>query len=198
MALEDILVAIRAETDDEIARIRAESDAAVATIAARAREEAADVERTAAASMGDQAAHERERITNRARLEADRDLRAATEEIYLGLRSEVASRLAFARESPGYPALVSRLLDECRSILPGARTVRVDPDDEKLTRGILKAAGCDGFVVDPGLASLGGVELVTGDGRRVDNTLDSRMERGERHLRSLALEMMPELRGGTE
>lgn len=197
MALEDILDAIRAETDGEIARIRVESDAAVATIAARAREEAADVERTAAASMDDQAAHERERITNRARLEADRDLRAATEEIYLGLRSEVASRLGFARESPGYPALVSRLFDECRSILPEARTIRVDPDDEDVARGILEAGGSDGFVVDPSLASLGGVELVTGDGRRVDNTLDSRMERGERHLRSLALEMMPELRGGS-
>lgn len=198
MALEDILVAIRAETDGEIARIRAESDAAVATIAGRAREEAAAVERTAATSMGDLATHERERITNRARLEADRGLRAATEEIYLGLRSEVASRLAFARDSPGYPALVSKLFDECRSILPGARTVRVDPDDEDVMRGILTAAGCDGFVVDPSLASLGGVELVTGDGRRVDNTLDSRMERGERHLRSLALEMIPELRGGSE
>ena len=197
MALEDILDAIRAETDGEIARIRVESDAAVATIAARAREEAADVERIAAASMSDQTAHERERITNRARLEADRVLRAATEEIYLGLQSEVASRLAFARESPGYPALVSRLFSECRSILPGARTIRVDPDDEDVMRGILEAAACDGFVVDPSLASLGGVELVTGDGRRVDNTLDSWMERGERHLRSLALEMMPELRGGS-
>lgn len=180
----------------EIGRIRSETAEAAAAALETGRSEAASLEETAAASLDDEAAQQRARIANRAHLAVERRLRAAAEEIYVEMRDEVSRRLATVRGSPGYQDLFDRLFDECRAVLPDARIVRVDPADQDVARRMLANLDLDGFSIDPGLVSMGGVELATEDRRRcVRNTLEARTERGDRALRSLAATMVPALQG---
>ena len=196
MALGDILAAIRSEADAEISRIRAETADQVAAILDRARAEAKSAEEAATASLDDDAAQQRARIVNRADLVVERRLRAAAEEIYVEMRDEVSLRLAQERDAPDYQDLFRRLFDECRAVFPDARIVRVDPADEDLAFRMLAEIEVEGFSIDPSLASMGGLELVTEDRRRsVRNTLEARTERADRLLRSLAGTMVPALYG---
>lgn len=198
MALEDILAAISAESDAEIARIGGESAEEIAAVLDRGRAEASAVEEEAARSLEEDAVQERERIVNRARLQVERRLRAAIEDVYLGLRREAGARLAEVRDSPRYPELFRRLFDECRAILPDASTLLVDPADLDLVRDLQGKIDLDGFTIDPTLSSLGGLEFFTEDRRRgVRNTLESRLKRADPHLRSVAVSTIPALRGGT-
>lgn len=196
MALGDILAAISADSESEIARVGAESAEEVAVVLERGRTRAAAVEDEAARSLDHEAAEEHERIVNRARLQVERRVRAMVEEIYCELRTEAKARLARARDDPGYPKLLRQLFDECRAIVPDARTVIVDPRDRELVRAMLSDVGVDEFRVDPTLETSGGLEIFTEDRRRgVRNTLESRLDRADRHLRSVAAASIPALRG---
>lgn len=196
MALEDILVAIRGEAETEIGRIGTEAGGEVTAILDGGCAEAKAVEEAAAVSLDDDAAQHRARIVNRAHLVVERRERAAAEDVYVELREEVAFRLARRRDEPGYQDLFLRLFEECRAVLPDARIVRVDPADQDVAGRMVADGAFDGFSIDPSLASIGGLELVTEDGRRcVRNTLEARFERADRPLRSLAATMVPALRG---
>lgn len=197
MAVEHILAAIRSEADAEISRIRAESADAVAAILDGAREEAKSIRETAAASLDDEAARQRARVVNRARLVAERRLRAVAEEIYGELHDDVILRLAGRRDALDYPELFGRLFEECRAVLPDARVLRTDPADEDIAARTLAGIEVEGFSIDPGISTTGGLELVTEDRRRsVRNTFEARLERGDRPLRALAATMVPALHGG--
>ena len=96
--------------------------------------------------------------------------------------------------------MFATLFDECRAVLPEARVIRIDPADRDLARTVATAAGddgfADGFVIDPVLTTSGGLQLATEDGRRqVGNTFESRFERADRPLRSLAASIVPALGG---
>ena len=196
MALADILAAIEAEADEEIARAADEAAVQVELIRREARDEAHAVEQDASIALDDEAARARAQIVNRARLVVDRRVSAAVEEIYQEIRAEVERRLAEVRGGPDYPDLFVRLFHECRAVLPDGRIVRVDPADESLCRRVLATAVSDGFSVTATLRSVGGLELATTDGRRsVQNTLESRTWRADRALRSLAAAEVPSLAG---
>lgn len=197
MAVDDILAAIRAETDAEIERVRARAAGEVETILARGRDEAAAAEERTAAARDAAATRDAERIVNRARLTADRRLWAAAEEIYQDLVGEVRVRLAALWGTLRYRDLFGRLLDECLAVLPDASPVLVDPQDEALVRGLPVVAGSGGTTVEASLRTMGGLEVATDDGRFVRNTFESRLERADIHLRLLAAVTMPALRGGT-
>lgn len=198
MALEDILAAISAESETRIARVGAESAEEVAGILERGRARAAAVESEAARALDHEAAEERERIVNRARLQVERHVRGVVEEIYRELREEAAARLTRVRDDPSYPTLFRQLFDECRSIVPDARTLIVDPRDRGLVQRMLADVGVDDFEIDPKLSTLGGLEIFTEDRRRgVRNTLESRLDRADRHLRSVAAASIPAVRGET-
>lgn len=197
MALEDILDAIRSEADAEIDRIRAESADAITAVLDEGLTEAKSVEEAASASLDEQAAQQRARIVNRAHLVVERRLRTAADEVYEELLTEVVQRLARQRDSPDYVVLFRRLFDECREVLPDARILRVDPADEDLANHMLAEVGIDSFSIDPSLDSAGGLELLTDDRRRcVRNTLEARIDRADRVLRSLAATKVPALYGG--
>ena len=198
MALEDILAAISAESDSEIARVGAESAEEVSVVLERGRDRGAAVEQEAARALDHEAAEEHERIVNRARLQVERRVRAVVEEIYRELRTEARARLARVRDDPSYPTLFRQLFYECRAVVPDARTVIVDPRDRELVRATLADVEVDEFRVDPTLSTSGGLEIFTEDRRRgVRNTLESRLDRADRHLRSVAAASIPALRGET-
>lgn len=196
MALDDILAAITAEADAEITRVDQAAREKVEAIRRRAEEEANRAEAAASSVLDDDAKRARAQVVNRARLAVERRVSATAEEIYQELMEEVEQRLAGVRSRPDYPELFRRLFDECRAILDDGRLIRIDPADEALARTVLEQAGSDGFVVDSGLASAGGLELATADGRRrVQNTFESRTWRADRALRSLAATLVPPLGG---
>lgn len=197
MALPDILAAIDAEADEEIARVAAEAEEQVREIRRQSRDEAMQAERDASNALGDEPDRRRAQIVNRARLVVERRISAAVEDLYQEMMAEVGRRLGAVRRRPEYPDLFHRLFDECRAVLPDGRVVRVDPDDEVLCRDVLASTAGDGFIIDATLESVGGLELTTTDGRRsVQNTFESRMSRADRALRSLAAARVPALGGG--
>lgn len=198
MAVEDILAAITSEADAEVARIRAESADSVAAVLDAARAEAESIRASTATSRDEEARHQRERLVNRAHLTVERRLRAVAEEVYSDLLDEVKGHLAEQRQSSGYAELFRMLLAECRDALPEARIVLVDPADESLAQQSLDLLELNDFSVDPGLHSVGGLEIATEDRRRrVRNTVEARLDRADRALRSLAGTMVPALHGGT-
>ena len=197
MALADILAAIEAGADEEIARVSAEASEQVERIRRDTRHEARLAGEEASSELDGDAARRRAQIVNRARLVVERRMSAAVEEIYQELKADVGRRLADVRSQHDYPDLFCHLFEECRAVLPDGRVVRVDPADESLCTSVLARLGCEDFVVEATLDSVGGLKLVTTDGRRsVENTLESRTWRAERALRSLAIAEVPPLRGG--
>ena len=195
MALADILAALAAEADEEITRVETEVSEQMEQLRRAIGEDARLAEKEASAELDDDAARQRARIVNRARLVVDRRISAAVEEIYQELEAEVQRKLAEVRRQDDYPELFRQLLEECRSVLSDGRVVRIDPADRALCHSVLERTGGEGFVVDAGLESAGGLELATTDGRRsVRNTFESRMWRADRSLRSIAAAAVPPLR----
>jgi vacuolar-type H+-ATPase subunit E/Vma4 len=197
VALEHILAAIRSEADSEICRIRSESADMVGVILDGARREAKSIREAAAGSLDDEATQERARIVNRSHLVAERRLRAAAEETYLELYEDVILLLARRRDAPDYPELFGRLFEECRAVLPDGRMLRIDPADEEIAARAIARSDDEGYSIDPSIVTMGGLELATEDRRRrVRNTFEARLERGDRPLRALAATMVPALHGG--
>ncbi len=186
MALQDILAAIERDGEREVAATLAEAEREAASILARAREEAsrraAEVEGAAAAELE----AEEERILREARLRATRLLREAREEVYRAALAEARRRLAGVRARPCYPAILRALLEEALAALPEAEVVVADARDAEAFAG---AAG--GRSVRPALETWGGVEVATGDGRLVRNTLEERLARAEPFLRALVASRIP-------
>ena len=196
MAVEDILAAIRSNGDAEINRIRAESGAAVEAIVDEARAQSRTAEQEAASSFDVEAEEQRARIVNRAHLIVDRRLRGTAEDLYGEITAEVTARLSELRGTPQYREVFASLFAECRAVLPEARVIRIDPADVGLAEHLADATGDGGFVLDPSLETIGGLQLATEDGRRqVGNTFESRLERADRALRSLAASVVPALGG---
>ncbi len=189
MALTDILEAIRVETDAEIAAIEAEGEARAAAIAEEGDRAAAAVEAELAATRDEEAATAAKRIRNKAKLEADRQVRASREAIVQRIFADVEQRLVGLRSAPDYGAILVRLAGEAIAVLPNAAVVHIDPRD---------AAHLDARLGRPldvvaDLSTSGGLLVSSPDGRTVHNTVEVRLERAAPHLRRLIAEIVPEL-----
>lgn len=193
MALSDILEAIDADSRETAARIIYEAGGEVDRILTVAREEAAAEEQRLAASLDDQARLERSRVMSRAHLEAARDRRADREGVYRSALEGVRLRIEALRRSPEYRDVLISLIEEAIAVLPEATTVVADPDDVGLVETLVEEWGLN-VRVEARECPLGGV-VVGAKGRSVDNTLNSRLRRADEHLRFIAGELIPSLRG---
>lgn len=196
MALADILEAIRRDTEAEIEAVRAAADREVGAILAAADDEAERVAAAAGHSRDREAESAAARIRNEAALEAERELRAAREATFQQALEQVEARLRRLRSESGYREVQHRLLSEARAVLPQGEVVLVDPADAELTEDLLAAAGAAATRVEASRRCWGGVDLATGDGRLLRNTLEARLERAGTRLRWLAAELISQLRGG--
>jgi V/A-type H+/Na+-transporting ATPase subunit E len=191
MPLDDLLSAMRAAGDEEIARLERDSRLEAAEILHAAERQArsidAQVLRAAQVELDAQLARRR----SRARLEARRALRAAREEAFAELLDDVRVRLAALRESGPYRAVFTELLRESRAALPAGRRLRVDPRDEALAREL----GAE-LELPPVLQTAGGLELETDDGRLLRNTFESRLAAAEPLLRLRLASLAARLNGG--
>lgn len=194
MALEDILATIRTEAEETASDLLAAARAEADQLLERAREEASREERRLAGSLDDRTRQERSRVLSRARLDAARARDLAREEVYQSARERVIRRLEQVRTSPDYEGILAALLEEAIAAMPAIDEVRVDPRDVESMERIVADRGLDVAVV-PEETPLGGV-LAVADRRAVDNTLATRLERADEHLRYIAGELIPTLRGG--
>jgi vacuolar-type H+-ATPase subunit E/Vma4 len=178
MALADLLSAIEADADAERARADDETAAEAAAIVARARDEARALEAELATATERPARAEAERLRALARLDAVAATRSAGEAAFASTLDGIRARLAAVRRTDRYAPLWRALLAESRAALPAARELRVDPRDVGLATPL--AGGLD---VRPTLDTWGGLELASGDGRTIRNTLEERLANAEPLLR---------------
>ena len=194
MALSDILEVIRTQSDDTAEQALDEARIEAKKILDRAAAQSAAEEERLAASLDDQARLVRSQVMSRAHLETTRRRRAARERVFSNAVQAVTERVEDLRRSEQYEEVLASLLDEAIAILPDATTVAVDPADVEMTTSLLSTRTLDA-AIEERACPLGGVVLGRA-GRSVDNTLLTRIDRADEHLRFLAGEMLPELRGG--
>lgn len=194
MPLPEILTAIEDEAAARAAAIAVDARRRSEAVLSAARERAESERRRLAAARDGAAGLASARIVNQARLEADRALHAAQEELYQQAVDQARHRLSSLRETPAYPEVFGVLLAEAQRALPDADTVRIDPRDDDVASSALDPG--HPIVVDRSLTTWGGVQLTTDDGRLVDNTLESRLYRADPALRRLAVSICPELATG--
>jgi vacuolar-type H+-ATPase subunit E/Vma4 len=195
LALDEILETIRAESEKTTSAVLDSADAEASQVIDRATTRAEDERRRLASSLDDRARQERSRIISRAHLETAKQRRAAREEVYQAALEAVRQRLLEIRTSPEYEEILGALLDEAMAVLPGATVVRVDPRDVDVVKGLLASRGLN-LDIDAEEIPLGGLKLIT-EGRDVDNSLAARLRRADTHLRYIAGELVPALRGAT-
>ncbi len=185
MSLEDILAAIRADTDAEVAAVLARARDEVSAIEERARRdgerEAADIVRVA----GEAASGEADRIVIRARSDVRRLVADAVETEYRVTLDRLGEELDRIRSTPRYREVLGMLLQEALERLPEASVVLVDPRDASLVTELL-GDGDSLPRIDASLVTMGGVSVATDDGRRVRNTFEVRTQRADGVLRTIA------------
>lgn len=195
MALEEILEAIAAEADDEVRQILADAEQRAHAIVAEANTEAAAEAERLSHSKDDAAEVTARRITSRAHLDAARARRAARESIYDDALRRAREGLEEVRATPGYDDMLRRLIAEALGVVPDAQLAQVDESDVDAARHHLAEAGSSARV-EAAPVPWGGV-ILTADGCVVHNDLESRLRRANQHLRFIAGDMLPALRGGS-
>lgn len=193
MALDDILESIRREAEAEADDIRTSARARADDLLREARSDATAREEHLAHGGDDRIRVTRRRTASLAHLDAARLRRTAREAVYQRVLEGVRTRLHAIREEAGYEDVLARLLDECTAALPDPEIVRVDVGDADLVRRLLAARGIDATIAELD-SGWGGITLER-DGRRVRNDLEARLHRADGHLRFVAGEIHPPLRG---
>ena len=187
MALHDLLSAMRAEADEEIARLERDSRDEAARILAGAEREARALEDERLGHARAELDAELARRRALAGLDAARVLDRGREELFGELLDELRERVAALRGSEGYRALFAELLRESVTELPTGRHLRVDPRDAALARELAaeltRRLNTRELDLRPELETMGGVELETEDRRRLCNTLEARLAAAEPELR---------------
>ncbi|MFN8498636.1 MAG: V-type ATP synthase subunit E family protein [Anaerolineae bacterium] len=180
MPLADILKAIDAAGDAEVARIAADAEATIAAIRDDADRECAAIRQRHGREMLLPLQHERARRLNRARIAAARAAHRAQEELFAAAMGRAQARLARLRDDGAYETVLAALVREATTHIGGDAVLRGDPRDEAL---LLRLAPGTPLTLD--LTTWGGVEARSPDGRiTVINTLEVRLAEAQPILRA--------------
>lgn len=187
MALEDILEAIRADTDADIAVVLADARERAAAVTERAAAEAEKEVKAVVAAAVAEARAEAERIVVAAQKATAELYDAAAEQLYRDTLDVVKEQLAELRSSPQYPAVFAALAAEARDRLGRATEIRVDPADEHLAGQYADEAGRNGdtLQVTTSLTTIGGVVIADGARRTAVNTLEARLLASDGLMRAM-------------
>ena len=186
MALEDILAAIRADTDAEIADLLARARDEVSAIGEKARADGERVRVDIIRAAEDSARREADQVVIRARTEVQRCLALAVENEYRRTLDQLREELNDLRSTCRYRAVLDGLVGEALERLPQANVVLVDPRDTSLAADLVGGRDGSAPLVEGSLSTMGGVSVATDDGRCVHNTFEVRMERADGVLRTIA------------
>lgn len=193
MGLDTILGAIAAEAEREGERITDEASRRVESILADADDRARDEQTRWEISRVEETNQTVAGIVNRARLEADRRVADAREALFQEACRALIERIEETVSGPEYPAIFRALHTEAGSAVPDLDAdLLVRPADVELAERVARERGATGTVKGV-LGCIGGLDVESGDGRSVRNTIDSRLQQSERRMRRLAVQMVPEL-----
>ena len=132
-------------------------------------------------------------IVNRARLEADRKVADAREDVFQEALGRLAGRIRHTVAGPDYPGIFRALHTEAVAIVPDRdATLVVRPADVELAERLARDRG-GASAVRGLLDCIGGLDVEADDGRSVRNTIDSRLLQSERRLRRLAVQVIPQM-----
>jgi len=169
-----LLQAIRSQAEAERERILAEGRARAEEVRARGREQVRGREEEALRALERRLAVERERILGESRLEERADLLGVRRE-WIQRAFRLAGRLLAERcATPAYEGLLAALLREAAAALGGTGELRVAEADLELARRLARGLGRAHEVRAEGREP--GTALAVSGGRRVDNSLATRLE----------------------
>jgi len=193
MPLENILQALEAESERQVAEVAHTAQTEVARLHAQAQAQATTVQQQHMLAIQAALQAERARIVNQARLEALRVVMGTRETLMASALEMAARRLGSLAASPAYPALLRRLTQEAVARLgtPGQLRLRVRSYDVALMCSLVEEMGL-AATVEGNLESeaspwgcLGGVVVATPDERiSLANTLAARLQRAASLYRS--------------
>ncbi len=194
MGLESILRAIEAELADAITALEAATEVRVAEVISDARTRAEAERAHFSLARNDEADRVFAKIVNRARLESERGMALAREELFQEALERLRAELIAVTASPRYRHVLRALYLEANAILAGDDvTILVRPEDRSLMEQLVDEGRGS---VEASLDCIGGLDIEAPDGRAVRNTIDSRLTTATRQLRHLAASLVPELRRG--
>lgn len=191
MGLEAIVSAITEEAADQVAAGRAQTESRLRAIRAEAEQRAESERQRWSVSRHEEADRASARIVNRARLGAERRLAQAREELFREAIDQLRDLLAEFVNSSAYEDAFSNLYREAAAIVPdGDATILVRASDVALVQRLPRATSA---LVSVSTDDSGGLDIEAPDGRAVRNTFAARLNRCERRLRLLTVEMIPEM-----
>ncbi|MFN8485304.1 MAG: V-type ATP synthase subunit E family protein [Anaerolineae bacterium] len=194
MPLADILKAIDAVCDAEVARIVADAAAAVAAIRADTERDCAAIRERHAREMLLPFQHERARRLNRAHIAAARAVSRAQEELFAEAIAAAQARLGQLRGDTTYAAILAALVCEAMAQIGPDAVLRGDPCDEALLRRL-----APGTPLTLDLTTWGGIEARSPDGRiAVINTLEARLAQAQPILRARTMPLFAAPSAGGE
>lgn len=200
MALEHILAAIEDEATARITQIERDSLRQATAILDQARAQVQAIETEAASARVAELDADAARLRNRTRVEIATHMMRTREAVFQSVLQEAQRQLAAIRNDDGYRDILRTLLQEALVTLPedpssataSPAIVRLDPQDEELLKTLLAEAGLSNLALQPVLETWGGIEVASADEQIVvKNTVESRLDRAEPHLRRLVAEAIP-------
>jgi vacuolar-type H+-ATPase subunit E/Vma4 len=189
MTLQAVLDAIQAAGEQQVREIEADASAQANTLMLQASTDAQRLRENARRSALAPASRECLRIRQQAQFDALRLVTETREGLIDAVLGRARERLAEMRSHPGYPMLLSRLIQEALDDLSRSLEERegivleADPRDRIIVQRLLAELPPDLRMSYP-LTCWGGVIARSADGRIVvTNTLETRLERAMPHLR---------------
>jgi vacuolar-type H+-ATPase subunit E/Vma4 len=199
MPLENILQALEAEAERQVAEIEQAARDEIERIRAQAQTKAAAVRQKHMAAIQSPLQAERARILNQAKLEALRVVMGTRETLIASALEAAARCLASLPTTQAYAGLLQRLAQEAVNVLGASSRLRlrVQSCDVELMSRIVQETGLPA-TVEGGLeseaslwGSLGGLIATTPDARiSLVNTLDARLGRVASLYRGQIAEMV--------
>jgi vacuolar-type H+-ATPase subunit E/Vma4 len=191
MAIEQLIGAVEVSAEETIQEIQRKAVVEVAEDRKAAEDGAAEKKRAAMEEARRRAAVERGRLISGVRKENRMELAREKDRIFRQAFDEAGRRLASMRGSSGYEKSFRAMAAEALEELGGGDLIlHVDIRDEPLARKTLAALGknCE---VKADLETAGGLNVTTKDGRNlVFNTLESRLEKAKKSLKSEIFSML--------
>jgi V/A-type H+/Na+-transporting ATPase subunit E len=183
MGLDDMLTSSQSQTESQASQIISDAKAQSDSIIADAKKRAESIILQTAQQSQKDVEEERMRVLASARLESNRRLLEARDEVLKGYEDQASKYLSEFASSPDYKDFFIRMTIDGVSKIGDKAVVQINPRDKQLLKDP-KLKQLKVQVSPEPLNSLGGVVVYSEDGkRRVDNTIESIFDERKDELR---------------
>ncbi len=179
MGLEEMLSAIRADTETRYAKTISDAKAEAEKILADARQQADRIVNERKGQAQRELQEEKLRSIASARLEAKRNLLETRDEVLRKYEDDAYRNLREFTQSPQYKDFLTKMVQDGLGKIGPDAVVQVNASDRKLLQGF-----SDYKLAPENIDCIGGAMISSSDGkRRVDNTLESIFDDRKEELR---------------